>query len=292
MTSSIREIIQRHSRPLSPQPTVEPSRHRSLAAIDTVLFDIYGTLLISGSGDIGGDDAAAQAAVLAEAFQAVGVLLRQPPEAALKQWHEVIQGRHRQARESGVEFPEIDIIEVWDEALALWTRQAWIPATVVDPAVLAVEFEVRANPVWPMPGMVSTLAGLRKTGKSLGIISNAQFYTLEVFPALVEQTIDGLGFEPDLQFYSYCYGQAKPGQAMYRLAVDSLSKRGISPERVLYVGNDMRNDIAPAARCGFRTALFAGDARSLRLRPDEPLCDGVNADIVVKELADLLHCLS
>jgi putative hydrolase of the HAD superfamily len=79
---------------------------------------------------------------------------------------------------------------------------------------------------------------------------------------------------------------------MYRLAVDSLSKRGISPESVLYVGNDMRNDIAPAARCGFRTALFAGDARSLRLRPDEPLCDGVNADIVVKELADLLHCLS
>ncbi len=291
MTNSIREIIQRHSRPLSPQPTDTPSRHRSLEPIETVLFDIYGTLLISGSGDIGGGDAAARATALAEALQAVGVSLRHSPEAALKQWYEVIQGRHRQARETGVEFPEIDIIEVWDEALDLWTRQHWIPATEVDPAVLAVEFEVRANPVWPMPGMMPTLNGLRKTGRILGIISNAQFFTLETFPALVEQTMDRLGFDPDLQFYSYRYGQAKPGQAMYRLAVDVLRKRGTSPEAVLYVGNDMRNDVAPAARCGFRTALFAGDARSLRLRLGEPLCEGIKADIVVKELADLLHCL-
>lgn len=292
MNSSVRDIIRRHSHPLSPQPTDEPARLRSLGPIDAVLFDIYGTLLISGSGDIGGGDLTKRSAALAEAMTAVDLRLRTPPEAALAQWDQVIQDHHQRARQAGVEFPEVDILSVWDQALGLWRRQGWISDQAVDTAILAVEFEVRANPVWPMPGMVSTLDSLRQTGRSLGVISNAQFFTLEIFPALVQQTVQSLGFEPDLQFYSYCDGQAKPGATMYRMAVDALAKRGISPDRALYVGNDMRNDVAPAARCGFRTALFAGDARSLRLRPGEPLCQGVNADVVVKELADLLHCLS
>ncbi len=291
MNSNVREIIRRHSHPLSPQPTDVPPRLRSLGPVDTVLFDVYGTLVISGSGDIGGGDLSARSTALAEALKAVDVRLDDSPAAAMKQWDQVIQDHHRRAHEAGIEFPEVDILQVWEEALALWTRKGSVSDRSVDTAVLAVEFEVRVNPVWPMPGMVSTLKSLRETGKRLGVISNAQFFTLEIFPALVQQTVNMLGFEPDLQFYSYCYGQAKPGPAMYRMAAEELEKRGTSPERTLYVGNDMRNDIAPAARCGFRTALFAGDARSLRLRPGEPLCEGVEADIVVKELADLLHCL-
>jgi putative hydrolase of the HAD superfamily len=123
------------------------------------------------------------------------------------------------------------------------------------------------------------------------VVSNAQFYTPEAFPALVRQTLAELGFAHDLQFYSYQHGRAKPGEALYRLAAASLQRRGILTERALYVGNDMRNDIAPAARLGFRTALFAGDARSLRRREGDPLCAGVVPDLVVTDLIDLLHCV-
>jgi len=99
-----------------------------------------------------------------------------------------------------------------------------------------------------------------------------------------------LGFAPDLQVYSYQHGRAKPSRELYRLAADALQRRGIAAERAVYVGNDMRNDIAPAARLGFRTALFAGDARSLRRREGDPLCAGVVPDLVVTDLIDLLHC--
>jgi putative hydrolase of the HAD superfamily len=94
-----------------------------------------------------------------------------------------------------------------------------------------------------------------------------------------------------LLFYSYRHGQAKPGVALYRLAAQALQLRGIPPQRALYVGNDLRNDIAPAARGGFRTALFAGDARSLRFRAEDPQCAGVAPDLVVTDLLELLDCL-
>jgi putative hydrolase of the HAD superfamily len=70
-----------------------------------------------------------------------------------------------------------------------------------------------------------------------------------------------------------------------------LCRRGIRHDEVLYVGNDMLNDIMPANSVGFRTALFAGDARSLRLREDEPSVRGSTPDLVVTDLLDLVRCL-
>ena len=291
MTDRYRDIIRRHSHPLQPLETGEPSRLRSLRAVEAVLFDIYGTLLISGSGDVGGGDAAARGAAVAAALQAVGAPLRGPPGDALEVLHAEVERRHQEARQAGVDFPEVDIVEVWRGAMATWTACGWTPAIEVDLAALAVEFEVRVNPIWPMPGMLQTMETLRSAGQTLGVISNAQFYTLETFPALVGQTVDDLGCEADLQFYSYRYGQAKPGLALYQQAVAALQRRGISPSSVLYVGNDIRNDIRPAVQCGFRTALFAGDARSLRRRADDPHCAGTVPDVVVRELGDLIHCL-
>ena len=90
------------------------------------------------------------------------------------------------------------------------------------------------------------------------MISNAQFYTPEAFPALVRQTLAELGFEHDLQFYSYQHGRAKPGLELYRLAAAALQGRGIPVERVLYVGNDMRNDIAPAAAARLSHGVVRG----------------------------------
>jgi len=292
MTSIYGEIIRRHSHPLQPLDTGEPPRLSVLEPIDAVLFDIYGTLLISGSGDIGAGNAAARGKAIAAAMQAMGVPLQGSSAAALEIWHAEIERRHQEARQAGVDAPEVDIIEVWRGALAEWTARGWTgSAAGVDLAALSIEFEIRANPVWPMPGMVQTLRTLHDAGKILGVISNAQFFTLETFPALVERTLDGLGCEPDLQFYSYQHGRAKPSLALYRLAVAALQRRGIPPGRVLYVGNDMRNDIAPAARCGFRTALFAGDARSLRRREGDSQCAGIVPDVVLTELSDLIHCI-
>jgi putative hydrolase of the HAD superfamily len=53
----------------------------------------------------------------------------------------------------------------------------------------------------------------------------------------------------------------------------------------------MRNDIWPAAAAGCQTVLFAGDARSLRLRADDPDVAGVVPDRVIIELAQIDQAL-
>jgi len=62
---------------------------------------------------------------------------------------------------------------------------------------------------------------------------------------------------------------------------------GIMPGNVLYVGNDMLNDIYTAHNSGFQTCLFAGDRRSLRLRTDRPECASLKPDAIIKELNQL-----
>jgi len=156
---------------------------------------------------------------------------------------------------------------------------------------LAIEYEVRANPVWPMPGCREVLAALCEAGLVLGLISNAQFFTPYLFPALLGKSRAELGFHPELQFFSFEQRQAKPGGGLFRLARAQLERLGIAPDSVVYVGNDMRNDIAPAARIGFQTALFAGDRRSLRLRPDDSSIDDVRPDAILTSLEQLLSCV-
>lgn len=292
MTNAWHEIIRRHSRPLQPRETDEATRVRDLTPIDAVLFDIYGTLLISDSGDIGSDDMPRRCAALRSALDTVGLSLGVAPETALETQRSEIQRRHHEARQAGIDYPEVDIVAIWRRTLSRWFEHGWLQTNpAIDPAALALEFEVRANPVWPMPGLVETLGRLNAAGKTLGVISNAQVFTPEIFPALTGHTLDELGCPPDLQIYSYRHGHAKPGPRLYDLAATALRCRKISAERVLYVGNDMRNDVAPAARCGFRTALFAGDARSLRRREGDPLCAGIIPDVVVTNLTDMVHCV-
>jgi putative hydrolase of the HAD superfamily len=205
-----------------------------------------------------------------------------------------IDRRHQASRSLGVEFPEVDIVEVWRTTLVALQARGWTEASPerVDLSALAVEHEMRANAVWPMPHLQETLDGLRRAGLTLGIVSNAQFYTPQIFPALLDRTLEDLGFAPDLLFFSYQHGRAKPGSELYRLAASALQKRGIPPDRVLYVGNDVRNDILPAAQVGFRTALFAGDARSLRRHADDPNIAGVVPDVVVTELLEVYTVVS
>ena len=142
-----------------------------------------------------------------------------------------------------------------------------------------------------MPHAEECLESLRNAGVALGIVSNAQFYTKLLFPALFDKSLEELGFAPDLGIFSYEHGWGKPGLRLYEIAVERLASRGIPPCEALYVGNDMLNDIMPAARLGFRTALFAGDARSLRLREGDPRVEAMEPDVVLASLEQLGGCL-
>ncbi|MBN1910557.1 MAG: HAD family hydrolase [Pirellulales bacterium] len=287
--NDISEILRRHARPMEPIATGEEPRGGVLRGVKAVLFDLYGTVFVSGSGEVGTVAAPCDIA-LAEAADAVGLRLTCPAEEAVECFFETIRAAHAEDRRAGVEYPEVDVVAIWAQVLAEMVRRGGIdPDGVpsVDPARLAVEYEARANPVWPMPGAEDCLGKLRAKGFRLGIVSNAQFYTRRLFEALWNRSAEDVGFEPDLQFYSYEHGWGKPGLRLFELAVEALAARGIGPTEAVYVGNDVLNDILPAARLGFRTILFAGDVRSLRLREDDPRVEGITPDLTTIGLWEL-----
>jgi putative hydrolase of the HAD superfamily len=272
MTDAYVELIRKASTPLEPRPTGVEPHLPALSGVRAVLFDIYGTLLVSASGDIGAADPTVRGEAFAGALAAMRWGFSGDPGPSAAQLRTVIQRHHVSTkRTSGVSYPEVDIVEVWREVCAALSQRgdlADLPPDA-DYRRLAIEFETRVNPVWPMPGLAECLDGLRREGAVMGIISNAQFFTPLIFPAIVGRDLDMLGFASNLRYYSYMHGCAKPGIELYHMAARGLRDQGIEPHEVLYVGNDMRNDIWPAAEVGFRTVLFAGDERSLRFRDQD-----------------------
>lgn len=293
MASHLHDIIRRHCQPLEPVPTGTSPVLRFLPGIRAVLFDIYGTLFISASGDVGTAIRQGQAQAFEEALRATGITAKIDGQSGANCLLDEIQAEHKRLGLQSVEFPEVEIVEIWRKTLKSLCEQGRLPAEAcsVDLRQLAVEYEVRANPVWPTPDARECLARLRKEGVILGLVSNAQFFTIELFPALFCEPAEELGFDRQLQYFSYQYAQAKPGEFLYRRAAEELKQRGMETSEALFVGNDLLNDVLPAKRVGFRTALFAGDARSLRLRKDDPRVQDVAPDLIVTDLVSLVDCV-
>lgn len=287
------EIFRRQSRPLEVIPTGQRPFLQQLDGIKAVVFDVYGTMFISGSGDIGVTDAVGHGEAFAEALTAAGFEGQVNGQRGVDCLTETIKVHHARRRAAGVDFPEVDIVAVWEDCLNEMKSRGWLTVEQepADVRQLAVEYEVRTNPCWPMPDVAECLQRLVAAGLHLGVISNAQFYTLDMITGLLGKSADELGFDPDLQFYSYRYLYGKPSLRLYEMAATAVARLHIDPSRVLYVGNDMLKDIFPAAQTGFRTALFAGDRRSLRWRHDDERVTGTKPDLVLTTLSSLCDVL-
>jgi putative hydrolase of the HAD superfamily len=265
-----------------------------LAGIRAVLFDLYGTLFISAAGEIAADpeSAAGEDGVKPKGFTLDGAVAtrqnpaRMPvPKGAMETYfRQAVGERHRAARDAGTAWPEVAVEEIWAEYRGVFPGGK----TGMGPRELALRYELAVNPVYPMPHALKTLTALARRGLTLGIISNAQFFSSLLFDAFFDAPPEKLGFDPDLLIYSFREGEAKPSSRLFAKARELLARRGIGAEETLYAGNDMRNDIIPAADAGFATALFAGDRRSLRLRQDDPACAGRRPLLVLKDLQELL----
>lgn len=290
------QTIRSSCQAMQPKPTDTAARLSPLPDIRAVLFDIYGTLIISGSGDVGSDRLDHRRNSLVETLNLFDLDLCCDADEATDKFTAAIRMEHEKAKATGVRYPEVDFREIWSAVLPEITNNkvaGFDPADVsaVDISAFALEFELRVNPTWPMPNAEAILDLLHDRGLMLGIVSNAQFFTPLLFDALFDRGLEDLGVSRELTYFSYEHRQAKPGTELYDLAKSKLADLGIAANQVLYVGNDMLNDVTAASQVGFRTALFAGDQRSLRLRIDDDRVHGVEADIVVTELPQLIECL-
>jgi putative hydrolase of the HAD superfamily len=249
-----------------------------LRGIRAAIFDIYGTLFISAAGEIGASaepPAAPQERLetLAGEYNCSPADLRDYFRAAVLERHEALRGE--------TAYPELRVEELWEGFLIRRGKPRG------GARELALRYELAVNPAWPMPAAAETLALLRDRGLPLGLISNAQFFTPLLFEAFFGGPPETLGFDRGLLAYSFELGEAKPSPRLFAPAARRLAALGLKPENALYAGNDMLNDISAAVRAGFKTALFAGDRRSLRLREGDPRVRGIMPDRVARSLGDL-----
>lgn len=293
----LKERFRTLSKPMLPDETgTEPSLTQ-IEGIKSVIFDFYGTLFISGVGDIGIDDGTSDEGLILNALDAVGIDVSD--ESAGKRGYEIynkiVTERMQELKASGIPYPEPDIRIVWRNVLNQMYAENLIETATDEKhhTQMAVEFEARMNPIWPMPDLEETLDELKNRDIELGIISNSQFYTPIAFEALCDRTLNDLGFNINLLHWSYEESRKKPGVVFYEHFLEKAEKElpDLKPENYLYVGNDMLKDIYPANELGMKTALFAGDSRSLKWREDDSRTTDLKPDIVITELRQVLDCV-
>ena len=283
--------ILQHQMKMQPLETAVESKLQPLTGIKAVVFDVYGTLVISGSGDVGSADTVGRDSLICqtlEEFDLLGELESLPNAASLQR---KIQQLNRERADQNCPNPEVDIVEVWRQLLA---EAGWSfkPSQIQRVVRLATRYEALANPTWPMPGATQLLQQLKQSGLALGIVSNAQIFTPCLVNNLFGKTgLEEGGFSLDLCVFSNRYRQAKPGPRLFEVLLRGLLSRGILPNEAVYVGNDMLNDVWAASEAGLRTVWFAGDRRSCRPRQDDSRCQGLSPDVVLTDLMQLPECL-
>jgi putative hydrolase of the HAD superfamily len=314
MYDTLVSLIREFSSPLAPAqlPPLPPDFEALLyrpdaggppfdAPIRAVLFDIYGTLFVSAAGDIGTNGGTMQGSL-----EAMGLLddialqfgqnhtggeLKAYFRSAVLKTHEELSPK--------TAYPEVRVEEIWAAFLKEASASAVVSAVskpeapvgpelpAISPEELAIRYELAVNPVYPMPGALEAIRSLKAAGIVLGLVSNAQFFTPLLFDAFFGASPADLGFDPGLLIYSYEAREAKPSPVLFSQARSRLSSLGITAESVLYVGNDLLNDIYAATSSGFKTLLFAGDGHSLRLRKDNRLTANTRPTAVIRSLTDI-----
>ena len=279
-------------------PNLKPNSE-SNSPVKAVIFDIYGTLLISSSGDI--DQATFSKENMEKALQVGGFKTDEFDKKAfsflLEQLPEKVVANQQELKLKGHPFPDIDIFKVWNEMLDE-AEKAGLLKRLGDESLTEtiLVFEVLSNKVFPMPAMKDTLEKLKEKNIPLGIVSNAQFYTPILMNYFLTGNIDVKQhidmFEPDLTVFSFNELKAKPDVALFEKFIPKLKEKySIQPEETVFVGNDMFKDVYTAKQAGLQTVLFAGDERSLRLRENEPKVKGIFPDFIITELKQLLDII-
>lgn len=269
--------------PMQPIPTAMQPQGKLHLPVACLLFDIYGTLFISSSGEWSAHDKIPPIKNrLIELFREHSLTMA--PDQLLDRFNKTIEQHHARLIETGNPHPEVVIENVW---------QACLPfKDMAQVKRFAIAFETLTNPVWPMPHLKELLRYCRQSGIVLGIISNAQFYTPHLFRWALDRDMRQLGFDPDLVIFSYQHSIAKPDPLLFSMASEKLQGYHVAPRQTVYIGNDMRNDMLPAHGAGFQTVLFAGDQRSLRLRKKDPQCAAYQPDVIITDLHQLISQLN
>ncbi len=293
-------------------PSRLPFPTQPLRGIKIVLFDIYGTLLHSRAGEIAihrleslNDEHSLPrhnyVALLVQMIEKghyrvrTAVQLTELLSEITQALRRYIAEAHKRSFAKGIEFPEIDTRHIWrsflhDHRAVTKLKREGNSYSRRQIMYIALCYEMLVNPTSEMPGALATLQELSPL--PLGIVSNAQFYTPLLLESLWGRSLRKIGFQPQLCSWSYRLGCAKPSPEMFKDPLRVLRQRwGITPSQILFLGNDLLNDMWCARQVGLQCCLFAGDSHSLRLRRDDPRCRNFIPESCIGTLSELPQIL-
>jgi hypothetical protein len=147
-----------------------------------------------------------------------------------------------------------------------------------------------------MPGALAMLQWVSQHLEFQGLLADGQAFSwLHIQRGLQEQgwkrPLEEL-LPPRWQVWSYPVGGRKPSERLFREMLNRLQQAGLEPTEVLLVGCRIEEDIAPARRWGFRTALFVGDKQAVRAKSTQLADPRLRPDVLLTDFTQLRECLA
>ncbi len=279
------------------RPSVSPFK------VKAVLWTVYGTLVAVPNGELLFEhpmdfvtDAAFEKVI--KEFKMWNSMSRKPgaPSAYMKELFNQAVSRLRLTGGG-----EVRAELVWDDIVKkLMQKEYQFDATTygsLDEYVKKVAYFYHASiqGAGAYAGAADTLAGFDRQRVVQGLLADGQCFTPgQLRRCLRKQDADfdlDETLPPAMRFLSAERKARKPADALFRAASEALGGKGIRPAEVLHVGSSLPRDVAPAKKCGFRTALFAGDKASLAASGDQLKDPATRPDLLVTELPQLLDVL-
>lgn len=211
--------------------------------VKAVLFDVYRTLFEVGPAPT--DSQERWERLWREDFKT-------PPRLSMagftQAFQTVVAREHEGAKKMGIPWPEVFwpelVMEILPELKMLRTSRRNDVLFDLPHFYQTVSLKSEA---------VKTLIWLRERDVLMGIVSNAQDYTVrELSLEFQKANLPRSLFQPDLCFWSFENGFSKPDPHVFRILTFRLKALGIAPAETIMVGDRLDNDIEPAHAQGFQ----------------------------------------
>ncbi|MDR1173484.1 MAG: HAD family hydrolase [Puniceicoccales bacterium] len=267
---------------------------KKLSDIRAVIFDVYGTLFATKSAHSSLSESGIQSdTTIVEALEESDFDVFEHDANLSNLYMEHVRAHYDIRRAEGIAYPEINICDVWQDFLNELFIGGIIDGDLTERSIRRVImcYECKINPVWPAKKSLEFIRNLQDNDICAGIIATGQFYTPKIMEILYQNSLETLGFKQSLCLWSYEYKHRKPSSLLFNMCKERLQVLGIDPQEALYVGNDMFNDIVPARKVGFKTALFTGNANSTRLHEDIAECVKTKPTIIFNDFDQLDGCI-
>ena len=280
--------------PIETEPAPIKTKLKKIPNIRAVIFDVYGTLLSSrvGSNSLSEPSVEFDNAII-ESLEDSDFDVFDHDMSLSELYIDCVRAHYDIRKAEGITYPEINISDVWQDFLNELFANGVIDGDLTERSIqrAIVRHECKVNPVWPAKNSLAFIRKLQDADICAGTISNAQFYTPITLEALYQNTLETLGFKHQICIWSYIHKHRKPSALLFKLCEEGLKVLGIDLSEALYVGNDMLNDILPAHKAGFKTALFVGDVHSARMHEESEDCKKVSPNIIFNSFDQLTKCL-